>query len=275
LRIAATTPDLPDLDGSYVDGVLAVAGAMNYPMGFIPLGMTAGLSLKDSANRNTARLVDPTCTGAPSACATNKLPFKMAPRSGGTEGSKVAVVFLALNFGGGAPGSSPQVAVSGLIKVFEEGDVAYTPPPADGMTVSFGTTKFMRLPASASVTVGKTARQVVIRGDAEPGRPTLYRFELENHARLNWNVWMAPIGSPTATRTLELPDPSLVDPTFKDPLQDVMGDDGKIAGPQARLSALQLAGTLTASGVETFSSLTLDNLGTSLAAFTTTQVSVQ
>jgi hypothetical protein len=270
VRVTAATPDLPQLDGSYLDGVLAVAGAMDYPIGFVPLGMTAVLSVKDSAGHNTAKIADPNCTDAPAACA-NKLLLKMAPENSGTEGSKIGVALLALNFGGLAPGSS-RVAVSGFIKIVDQVDYVAS---ATGTAMLFTDRAFLALPAANSITVQKTSRQVIINSDADARHPpTIYRFDLENHARLNWNIWMGPVGS-DAAHIVQLPDPSTVDSSLVDPFQDAMGDDGKTLGPQARLLALQLTGALTPAGLETFSSLTLDNLGTSLAAFTALQLPIQ
>src|SRR5207237_10278075 len=95
LRATIGSPRLPALDGNYLDGVLAVAGAMHYPAGFVPLGITAGLSAKDGQGG----VLDPTCDAGSGACDTNKLPMKFAPRNGGTEGSKIGVALLAVNFG--------------------------------------------------------------------------------------------------------------------------------------------------------------------------------
>jgi hypothetical protein len=270
VRVTAATPDLPQLDGSYLDGVWAVAGAMDYPIGFVPLGMTAGLSVKDSAGHNTAKIADSNCTDAPAVCA-NKLLLKMAPENGGTEGSKIGVALLALNFGGAAPGAS-RVAVSGLIKVVDQLDYVAS---ATGTAMLFTDRAFLALPAANSIAVQKISRQMIINNDADVHHPpTIYRFDLENHARLNWNIWMSPVGS-DAAHIVQLPDPSTVDSSLVDPFQDAMGDDGKTLGPQARLLALQLTGAQTPAGLETFSNLTLDNLGTSLAAFTVLQVPVQ
>jgi len=145
---------------------------------------------------------------------------------------------------------------------------------ATGTAMLFTDRAFLALPAANSVTVQKTSRQVTINSDADAHPPTIYRFDLENHARLNWNIWMGPVGSDRA-HIVQLPDPSTVDSSLVDPFQDAMGDDGKMLGPQARLLVLQLTGAQTPAGLETFSNLTLDNLGTSLAAFTALQLPIQ
>jgi hypothetical protein len=278
LRIAPKSPDLPMLDGAYVDGVLTVAGAMDYPLGFIPLGMTAGLSAPDGSGKNTAKVVDPVCVqngGTAATCATSNLPMKLAAENGGAEGSQIGVALLALNFGGLTPGSATRVAVSGQIKVLDQID--YTPPTASAP--AFPTIPpFLNLPASASVTVTKASRQVTVSNDADPG-VQIYRFELENNARLNWNVWTGKIGClapATCPRTVTLPDPSLISTDLIDPFADAVGDDGKTAGPSARLLGLQFSdSSKTASALETFGPLTLDAIGSNLAAFTAVQVPVQ
>jgi hypothetical protein len=269
IRALATSPDLPKLDGAYVDGVLAIAGALDYPIGFVPLGLTAGLSYK-VAGANGPKVLDPTCTPAGDAsCATGKLPMKMASENGGTEGSKIAVALLALNFGAIAPGSTQRVAVSGQIKVLDQID--YVAPPASGTALSYP--PFMSMPTTASVTVGKMTRQVAITGDADPA-VQIYRFELENHARLTWNIWMGKVGT---SRTVTLPDPSTIDSTLIDPFKDAIDPtDSSTAGPTARLLGLAFSDpTKTASGLESFGSPTLDAIGGSLSAFTAVQVPVQ
>jgi hypothetical protein len=277
LRIAPKSPDLPTLDGAYVDGVLAVAGAMDYPLGFIPLGMTAGLSAPDGSGKNTAKIVDPVCVqngGTAATCATNNLPLKLAAENGGAEGSQIGVALLALNFGGLTPGSATRVAVSGQIKVLDQID--YTAPTASALAFPLPT--FLNLPATASVTVTKASRQVTVANDADPG-VQIYRFELENNARLNWNVWTGKIGClapATCPRTVTLPDPSLISTDLIDPFADAVGDDGKTAGPSARLLGLEFSdASKTASALESFGSLTLDAIGSNLAAFTAVQVPVQ
>ena len=105
-------------------------------------------------------------------------------------------------------------------------------------------------------------------GDADPA-VQIYRFEVLSHAGLDWNVWI-----PRGSHTVVLPDPSAVDAAFADPFADVAGDDGKTAGPTSRLVALELSENKTAVQLETFSSLTLDALGSSLSAFTAVQVPV-
>src|SRR5262249_22952286 len=126
LRYDVKSPPLPQLDGAYVDGVIAIAGAMDYPLGFVPLGLTAGLSAKDGQGG----VLDPTCdaTRNPPPCDTSKLPLKFAPENGGTEGSPAAIALLALNFGGLTPGSTTRVAISGRINTIATGALVYTTP---------------------------------------------------------------------------------------------------------------------------------------------------
>src|SRR5258708_25158770 len=195
----------------------------------------------------------------------------MAPDDSGAEGSRIRVALLALDFGCRAPGSS-RVAVSGFIKIVDQVDYVAS---ATGTAMPFADRAFLTLPAANSITAQKTSRQVIINSDADARHPpTIYRFDLENHARLGWNIWMGPVRS-DAAHIVQLPDPSTIDSSLVDSFQNAMGDDGKTLGPQARLLALQLTGGQTPAGLETFSSLTLDNLGTSLAAFTALQLPIQ
>ena len=277
LAVNATSPALPQLDGAYVDGVLAVAGAANYPLGFIPLGITAGLSAKDGHGG----VLDPTCDAStnPAPCDTNLLPVKFAPENGGTEGSDVAVALLALNFGGLSPGSSTHIAVSGQITMVPNSQVKYTAPGSTPPAIT--PPAFMQFPPSSSVAVTRSTRDVTVNGDGDSG-VQVYRFELENAKRLNWSFWMPPVGNATGVRDFHLPDPGFstavdCDPmtALCDPFADAKDDAGATHGPSARLLALELTSADTPAQLETFTNaLHLDELGTSLKAFTALQVNV-
>ncbi len=281
LRVDATSPKLPKLDGAYLDGVIAVAGALDAPMGFLPLGLAAGLSAKDGLGG----VLDPTCdtaTSGAAACDTNLIPVKFAPENGGTEGSPVAVSLLALNFGGLTPGVATHVAVSGQVTIISNDQLKYVAPGSAYPKIT--PPDFMKLPASSSVVVTKSTRNVAITGDAD-SNVQIYRFELENAARQNWNLWTPPTGSPTAVRNFHLPNPGFYTGTAPcdplaalcDPFADAQAQDGTTHGPSARLLALQLtSGAVTSDQLETFSGLLhLDELGLALKAFTALQVNVQ
>jgi hypothetical protein len=271
LRVQAKSPPLPTLDGKYVDGALIVAGAMDYPVGFLPLGLTAGLSAKDASKANTAVVLDPTCdtSGGQAACATSLLPFRMAPPNNGAEGSKYGVAMLALNFGGLSPGSTTRVAVSGLIQTLDKID--YVAPPGAAVNVAFPDS-YLNLPATAAITIAKTGRQLNVGAPAD-ARAQIFRFELENNARLAWNIWISPAAA--ANGAITLPDPSVAAIGLTDPFADAVGSDNKSAGPTARLLSLKLTTAVTAEQLETFGGpVGLDQIGTNLAAFTALQVPV-
>jgi hypothetical protein len=275
LGATATSPKLPTLDGNYLDGVLAVVGAMDYPVGFVPLGLTAGLSAKDGHGG----VLDPTCdTSAGTApCDTNKLPIKFAAENGGTEGSKIGIALLAVNFGGLSANATSKIAISGQVKVVDS--VPYTkpgdPPP------SYSLPDFMTLPASASIVVTGSTRNVTVPASAQAN---VYRFELENGARLNWNLWMPPGG--TGASGITLPDPTRFNVTATslpcdatselcDPFADAKDNNGVVRHSSARILSMQLAGSPTADQLESFGALRLDELGTALQAFTALQVNIQ
>src|SRR5882672_9824956 len=112
LRLRATLklPDLPKQDGKYLGGAVALGGSLAYPLGFVPLGLTAGLAQKDSAGENTAKVLDPSCdtSAGTAACATSKLLMRVAPLSNGLEAQKWGFVALAANLSGlSLPGTTP------------------------------------------------------------------------------------------------------------------------------------------------------------------------
>ena len=272
LRAQPVSPTLPMLDGQYVDGVIAVAGALDYPVGFVPLGLTAGLAATDSAGHKTGKVNDPNCIagGGTAECATNNLPMRIAPQNGGTEGSKMGIALLALNFGGLTPNSTAKVAISGVIKVVDKLD--YVPPQSAPAPLQFES--FLGLPASNQVSLTATGRHLVIGTNGDT-RVQIYRFELANHARLGWNIWVNPNAAGTDMR---LPDPSQFSSgpgaPFVDPMADAKAEDGTTDGPTARLLGLRLYPATSAAQLESFGPLTLDQIGTNLAAFTALQVTV-
>jgi hypothetical protein len=274
LQLNTTSPKLPKLDGVYLDGVLALVGAMDYPIGFVPLGITAGLSAQD----NAGGVLDPTCdtSGGKAPCDTNKLPMKFAPESGGLEGSRVGVALLAVNFGGLTPGSTNKVAISGLIA--SQDAVPYTKPGDTPPSVTLPA-NYLNLPASTSVTASHLTRNLIITGDANDASVAqLYRFEIESNARLTWNVWMPPVGAGAPTQeTVHLPDPTTFNtgttPTSCDATATLC--DPFASTPTARLLSMQLNGVTKPEDVESFGALRLDELGGALTAFTALQVDVQ
>ena len=259
LRATLTLPDLPVQGaGNYLDGVIAVAGAMDYPVGFVPLGMTAASSVKDAQNKNTAKTHDSTCAGS---CPDNVLALRLAPLNNGTEGKKIGIVALALNFGALSPGSTQRAALSGLVTVVDELKYDGATPAAIAAFPGGAFLPFLDLSGSIpAASVSKSARSVTVTAASDTR--DLYRFEVANSAGLTWNIWIAPNG---ATQIV-LPDPTLIDPTLGDPFQD--------SAPTARLVRGRYRG-IAAVGMESFrSSPTLDQSGDILEAFTALQIDV-
>ncbi|HUJ26156.1 MAG TPA: hypothetical protein VLW85_09070 [Myxococcales bacterium] len=275
LQANITSPKLPTLDGVYLDGVIAIVGAMDYPIGFVPLGITAGLSAQD--NSNPGAVLDPTCdtSGGKAPCETNKVPMKFAPKSGGTEGSKTGVALLAVNFGGLTPGSTAKVAISGQI-VVPSNDIPYTAPGSTPPTIA--PPNFLALPQSTSVTASHLTRNLVVTGDANDASVAqVYRFEIESSARLTWSVWMPPVGAGAPTQeVVHLPDvPDAVSGSC-DATQSLC--DPFVQSPTARLLSLQLDGVTSPENIETFgdaSGVRIDEIGAALKAFTALQVDVE
>ena len=276
LRAQPVSPTLPMLDGQYLDGVIAVAGALDYPLGFVPLGLAAGLAAVDASNHRTGKVMDPNCVaaGGGSECATNALPMKIAPENGGTEGSRIGIALLALNFGGLAAGSTTKVAVSGVIKALDKID--YIAPPGAPSALQYDS--FLTLPPTNQVTIAQTGHQLNLGPNSDPS-VQIYRFEIVNHSRLGWNIWVSPVPAGSVPSAVTLPDPSqfsagLVTPLI-DPLADEHAADNTALHPTARLLGLKLAPAISAQKLETFGSpVTLDQIGPNLAAFTVVQATV-
>jgi hypothetical protein len=234
-------------------------------MGFVPLGLTAGLTAKDASGNKTAKVLDPTCTASATvACNTSYLPSKLAATNNGLEGNPYGTVLIALNFGGLTPGSTGGIAVSGLVNLRSE--VKFTSADQSPVTIDYAGRQFMKLPGSTgstAVAFNKTTRKATIGADADAS-VQIYRFEVESSARLNWNVWMDKAGS---GKTVTLFDPTQVDASLTDPMAD--------AGASARLVGIV---TTNASNnyttLTSFGDLTLDNIGNNLQSFNVLSVNV-
>ena len=91
MNVAIKSPNLPQFNGTYVDGVIAVTGASAFPLGFTPLGLTAGLAATDANMNKTGAILDPTCTASATVnCATNTLPLSMSARNHGLGATRTA-----------------------------------------------------------------------------------------------------------------------------------------------------------------------------------------
>jgi hypothetical protein len=277
LRLRATLrlPDLPKQDGKYLGGAVALGGSLAYPLGFVPLGLTAGLAHKDPAGENTAKVLDPTCdtSAGAAACATSKLPMRVAPLSNGLEGQKWGFVALAANLSGlSLPGTatsgSTTLGLSGLVKARDE--VRYLAPPADGDAVELGGRPFMNLPNANSATLTRATREVVVPASADPSAKFV-RVGVQAHSGLNWNIWR-----PVTGGTIHLPDPTLLGVTgLIDPLADTTAADSSSGGPSSLLLHVSLPATTAFADVSGFGNVTLDQLGATVEAFTLISVKVQ
>ena len=262
LRAYANAPDMPKVDGEYVDGIIALAGTSAFPMGFVPLGLTAGLAAKDANGKKTAKVLDPTCDPKGTvACNTSKLPIKLAAANNGLEGNPYGTVLIALNFGGLTPGSTGGIAVSGLVKL--QSEVKFTSADQSPVLLDYGSRKFMTLPNTGAVTFSKGTRKVVLAADADAS-VQIYRFEVESSSRLNWNVWMDKAG---AGKTVTLFDPHTVDASLTDPMADDKAS-ARLIGIVTTEAANNYA-KLTG-----FGDLTLDNIGNNLSAFSVITIPV-
>jgi hypothetical protein len=271
LRATVKVPDLPKQDGKYLGAAVALGGALAYPLGFVPMGLTAGLANTDSSGANLPKVLDPTCdtSGGKAACATSNLPMKVAPLNNGLEGQPWGFVSLAANLSGlTGSGSSGGLALSGLVKPVAQ--VNYVAPPADGQAVDFTSRAFMNLPPTDSATLTKATRVLSLPAAIETSAKFV-RIGVQAHSGLNWNVWMP---ANAAAATVTLPDPHLAGSTFTDPLADTQAADGTSGGPSSLLLHVSLASG-TFADVSGFGNTTLDALGANVDAFTLITVKVQ
>jgi hypothetical protein len=270
LRVTPTMPRLPLQDGMYLGGAVVIGGALDYPLGFVPLGITAGLS-QNLRGKTTGKLLDPTCdtSGGSDPCATGMLPMRLAPQGNGLEGSSWAFLSLASNLNGF---SGSNLGLSALVKTAAE--IHYVAPPAAGTTIDFTARGYMNLPGAGSVMLTKATRSFTVSADADASTK-MYRFRLSNHAHLNWYVWMPSTAVAGRAIAVTLPDPSALDASLVDPLQDAIGDDGQSGGPSALLVSVSTGDGSTYATVTGFATPRLDQLGASIDAFTLVSVPIK
>jgi len=271
LRVTPTMPRLPLQDGKYLGGAVVIGGALDYPVGFVPLGITAGLS-QNLNGKTTGKLLDPTCdtSGGSDPCATGKLPMRLAPQGNGLEGSSWAFLSLASNNLNEFSDSS--LGLSALVKTAAE--IHYVAPPAAGTTIDFTARGYMNLPGARSVMLTKATRSFTVSADADASTK-MYRFRLSNHAHLNWYVWMPSTAVAGRAIAVTLPNPSALDASLVDPLQDAIGDDGQRGGPSALLVSVSTGDGSTYATVTGFATPRLDQLGASIDAFTLVSVPIK
>jgi hypothetical protein len=270
LRVTPTMPRLPLQDGKYLGGAVVIGGALDYPLGFVPLGITEGVS-QTLRGETTGWLLDPTCdiSAGSDPCATGKLPMRLAPQGNGLEGASWAFLSLASNLN---EFSDTSLSLSALVKTAAQ--IPYVAPPAPGTTIDFTARAYMNLPSAGSVKLTRTTRSFTISADADASTK-MYRFRLSNHAHLNWNVWMPSTTVAGRAIAVTLPDPSTLDASLVDPLQDAIGDDGQLGGPSALLVSVSTGDGSTYDTVTGFATPRLDQLGTSIDAFTLVSVPIQ
>ena len=270
LRVTPTMPRLPLQDGKYLGGAVVIGGALDYPLGFVPLGITEGRS-QVLRGKTTGKLLDPTCDtkGGSDPCATGKLPMRLAPQGNGLEGSRWAFLSLASNLN---EFSDSSLGLSVLVKTAAE--IHYVAPPAAGTTIDFTARGYMNLPDAGSVRLTKATRSFTVSADADASTK-MYRFRLSNHAHLNWYVWMPSTAVAGGAIAVTLPDPSALDASLVDPLQDAIGDDGQRGGPSALLVSVSTGDGSTYATVTGFATPRLDQLGASIDAFTLVSVPIK
>ncbi len=253
-------PLLPTQDGKFLGAAVALGGSLDYPLGFVPLGLTAGLSDKDSAGNFNGKVIDPTCdkSNGTAVCATQTLPIQVAPANNGLEGSKWGFIVLSANLAGiklsGTGASASTFSLSGLVKPLDE--LKSTGAPAGGQVVDFTTRGFMSVPNANSAVLTVNTRQVALPA-ALDATAKFIRVGVQGTGGLNWNLWMP---ASLAGTTITLPDPAaIVGAGTADPVTD---------SPSSLFLAASLTNSLALADISGFGNVTLDQLGTTIDAFT-------
>jgi hypothetical protein len=165
LHLSATVPNLPsyylptDVPGTptgQLNAAIVLGGVLASPQGFVPLGLTAGVN--DTANNKPSQIGG--YMGGPDGI----IPLRIAPRSGGLEGSPYLAIALAADlssltsgFGdgsGSSSSSSKPLVLSGNVML--PGELKYN----NGATTSItfpgdhaDTPSFLGVPAQPTISV--------------------------------------------------------------------------------------------------------------------------
>ncbi|MFO0727106.1 MAG: hypothetical protein U1E65_25215 [Myxococcota bacterium] len=184
INSAVTIPTLPkNPDNTFLTGAVLLSVALTEGRGLVPLGLSAGLDTADKMQTPDGKIAGAKHPfGANSTALTDgQVPLTMSPPHGGIEGSKIALVAVALdtNSIGGNNGTS----LSGLVNYVQRVDA----------TMTFGTQAFMK-PVAGTVDVA--AGSFTPTGDALSAA-TVTRVELQKGDK-TWLIY-APGGTTAIT----------------------------------------------------------------------------
>jgi hypothetical protein len=264
MNVAIKSPNLPKYNGAYLDGVIALTGAAAFPIGFTPLGLTAGIAATDSSGNKTGAITDPKCTvsATVTSCATNNLPLTMAPRNHGLESYPYGAVLVALNFSSLSSGTG-SLALSGIAQA--QDGIAFSGGTAAPTVVDLSSTPFMKLPGSTgNVEYTKATRKLTITSDAD-STVQIYKFTLQSGSHQAWSVYVPPAGSTGSSATLI--NPADVNASLVDLQADTTGT-GYIEAVSTNSASNNYA-SLTG-----FGNVTVDALGNNLKAFAVQTVTI-
>ncbi len=264
MKVGIKAPTLPMFEGKYLDGVVALSGAAAFPMGFTPLGVTAGLAATDSSGAQTGKICStPDSDGGTNDCSTADLPLAMAPRNHGLESYPFGVGLVALNFsslasafGSGSTGTAT-IAISGIMKTMD--NIAFAGGTAAPTEIDMTGTPFMSLATSTAntVTYSKASRTVHIPADADASTQ-IYKFTLQNSTHQTWSIYMPPAGQSGSTAVLV--DPTAISSSLSD-----LQHDATASGWVAAIATTSTSNTFAS--LTGFGNVTVDALGNSLKAF--------
>jgi hypothetical protein len=173
-----TVPNLPrQANNSYADGIVVLPIAISEGRGLIPLGITAGLDVIDNeAEDGKVAGIEKPFGENSAALSDGEVPLTMAPPHSGTEGSKLALVAIALD-----PDSitgDAGLQFSGIVKFV----------PRIEATMSFAGTSFLGFPkGTVDVAAGRFTPAEAVAGAG------VLRVELSRDDK-TWLIY-APSGS--------------------------------------------------------------------------------
>lgn len=181
INSAVALPTLPKLpDNTFVKGAVLLSVAITEGRGMVPLGLSAGLDTADKMQVADGKIAGAKKPFGPNSTALpdGQLPLTMAPPHSGIEGSKIALVAIALdpNSFGGDSGTS----LSGMVRYVDKVDPE----------MNFGTQTFL---GSAAGTVDVATAKFTPSGTGLAGS-TVTRVELQKGGK-TWLIY-APAGAP-------------------------------------------------------------------------------
>jgi hypothetical protein len=259
-QYVAQLPPLVEFNGTYPDGVLALALVDAPGRGLVPLGLGAGINTSPQDDE-----VDPQTVG-PYTTQPGQLFIRQAPTHQGLEGDTYALALLSLSL---KTVGSTGLVTSALIGRLPGNKLLFDPAGATPVVVSgpfldlpFG----MKCNFTTSAQPGLPARTCTFATLPSLTGVNVLRFGFTNSAGRRWNVIADPAAAAAGSGLFALPQPPN-NPQTSAPFEDRMlaNPSGGVAQRSDLLAQMLMLNSAPAGGGDAVSFMSLVQLGSTNA----------